>query len=526
MSTIVTRAGKGSPLTHTEVDNNFTNLNTDKAEDSTVVKLTGDQTIGGTKTFSNTITGSISGNAGTATNGVVTTGSYANPSWITSLDDGKVLPSMSGNSGKFLTTDGTDSSWGTLPLDPSNVAITGGSINGTTIGATTPSTAVVTTLTANTSVSTDTISEKTSATGVTIDGVLLKDNSVSASSGFIQSNTFNSASTFGFRNRIINGAMMIDQRNAGALINPAINGDYYLDRWRAISGAASKFSIGRNAGSVTPPLGFTNYLGITSTSAYIVGADEVFAIRQPIEGFNVADLGWGTANAQTITLSFWVRSSLTGTFGGVLRNSAQNRAYPFTYTINSANTWEYETITIAGDTSGTWTTTNGIGIEVQLAFGAGASVSGTAGAWQASGVQSATGATSVVGTNGATWYITGVQLEKGSTATSFDYRPFGTELQLAQRYYQSVSYPRTFMNISGATDYYAPVYFIVSMRTAPTVTLPSSAGNVVLNSSGTATTPIYQWNAANITTNSFGLRGGTVNIAGIVEGTATASAEL
>ena len=125
MSTIVTRAGKGSPLTHTEVDNNFTNLNTDKAEDSTVVKLTGDQTIGGTKTFSNTITGSISGNAGTATNGVVTTGSYANPSWITSLDDGKVLPSMSGNSGKFLTTNGTDSSWGDVS---GSISVTGGDL--------------------------------------------------------------------------------------------------------------------------------------------------------------------------------------------------------------------------------------------------------------------------------------------------------------------------------------------------------------------------------------------------------------
>jgi hypothetical protein len=125
MSTIVTRAVKGSPLTHTEVDNNFTNLNTDKAEDSTVVKLSGDQTIGGTKTFSNTITGSVSGNAGTATNGVVTTGSYADPSWITSLDDGKVLPSMSGNSGKFLTTDGTDSSWGDVS---GSISVTGGDL--------------------------------------------------------------------------------------------------------------------------------------------------------------------------------------------------------------------------------------------------------------------------------------------------------------------------------------------------------------------------------------------------------------
>jgi hypothetical protein len=125
MSTIVTRAGKGSPLTHTEVDNNFTNLNTDKAEDSTVVKLSGDQTIGGTKTFSSTITGSISGNAGTATNGVVTTGSYADPSWITSLDDGKVLPSMSGNTGKFLTTDGTDSSWATVDALPDQTGNSG-----------------------------------------------------------------------------------------------------------------------------------------------------------------------------------------------------------------------------------------------------------------------------------------------------------------------------------------------------------------------------------------------------------------
>jgi hypothetical protein len=122
MSTIVTRAGKGSPLTHTEVDTNFTNLNTDKAEDSTVVKLSGDQTISGTKTFSSTISGSINGNAATATNGVVTTGSYANPSWITSLDDGKVLPSMSGNSGKYLTTNGTDSSWGTVAVSAAAVS--------------------------------------------------------------------------------------------------------------------------------------------------------------------------------------------------------------------------------------------------------------------------------------------------------------------------------------------------------------------------------------------------------------------
>jgi hypothetical protein len=242
-----------------------------------------------------------------------------------------------------------------------------------------------------------------------------------------------SAGLYGFKNKIINGDMRIDQRNAGASVTPTA-GQYSLDRWQFDLTQASKFSVQRNAASVTPPVGFTNYLGITSLSAYSVSSSDYFRIMHKIEGFNCADLAWGTANAATVTLSFWVRSSLTGTFGGAIRNSAGNRAYPFSYTINAANTWEKETITIAGDTTGTWETGNGSGIEINLSLGAGATFSGTAGAWAASNLISATGATSVVGTNGATFYITGVQLEKGSTATSFDYRPYGTELQLCQRY--------------------------------------------------------------------------------------------
>jgi hypothetical protein len=229
--------------------------------------------------------------------------------------------------------------------------------------------------------------------------------------------------------------MVIDQRNAGALINPMADATYYLDRWRASATQTSKLSIGQNAGSVTPPAGFTNYMGFTSLSAYSITSGDIFGIAQNIEGFNVADLGWGTANAQAVTLSFWVRSSLTGTFGGSFRNSASSRSYPISYTISSANTWEQKSITVAGDTSGTWLTTNGIGILLFLSLGSGSTYSGTAGSWSGSVYTSATGATSVVGTNGATFYVTGVQLEKGSTATSFDYRPYGTELQLCQRYY-------------------------------------------------------------------------------------------
>jgi hypothetical protein len=253
--------------------------------------------------------------------------------------------------------------------------------------------------------------------------------------------TFNDASLQGaaaspyvLKNRIINGDMRIDQRNAGASVTPTANA-YTLDRWTATLTQASKFSVQQNAGSVTPPTGFTNYLGITSTSAYSVVSSDVFTIRQSIEGFNTSDLDFGKSTAKTITLSFWVRSSLTGTFGGALKNSAADRSYPFTYTISSANTWEYKTITVAGDTTGTWLVTNGIGLIVSFGLGVGSTFNGTAGAWAAGNFNSATGATSVVGTNGATFYITGVQLEQNTSATPFERRLYNQELANCQRYY-------------------------------------------------------------------------------------------
>jgi hypothetical protein len=238
----------------------------------------------------------------------------------------------------------------------------------------------------------------------------------------------------GSRNRIINGDMRIDQRNAGASVTPS--NSYTLDRWVGYNTQASKFTIQQNAGSVTPPTGFTQYLGVTSSSAYSITASDYFTISQLIEGFNVSDLGFGTAAAKTITLSFWVRSSLTGTFGGCLNNNV-DRSYPFTYTILAANTWEQKAITIAGDTAGTWVSTNAAAFGVHFGLGVGSTASGSAGSWVAGGLLSATGATSVVGTNGATFYITGVQLEPGTVATPFERRSYGAELALCQRYYET-----------------------------------------------------------------------------------------
>lgn len=302
---------------------------------------------------------------------------------------------------------------------------------------------------------------------------------IDGTNGITQADQFNSDSTFGFKNRIINGAMTIDQRNAGAASANTING-YFLDRWTVEQSVTGKIIAQQNAGSVTPPVGFTNYLGITSQSAYTLLSGDYYSISQNIEGFNVSDLGWGTANAKTVTLSFQVYSSLTGTFSGDLKNGAANRSYPFTYSIPVANTWTTINVTIAGDTSGTWITNNGLGLRVQLSLGAGSTFSGTAGAWASANYLGATGATSVVGTSGATFYITGVQFEVGSTATSFDYRPYTTELQLCQRYYTLIA-KAVGIYFSGGYYYnssvlYGNMILPVQMRTTPTSAVSSGAG--------------------------------------------------
>jgi len=339
----------------------------------------------------------------------------------------------------------------------------------------------------------------------------------------------------GFRNRIINGAMVIDQRNAGASVSPpAAAQTFTLDRWAFYnSTATNRFSVQQTPSTtetgfaVRVAAGFTNYLATTVTSAYTPSGSDQQIIHQAIEGFNIADFAWGTANAQTVTLSFWVRSSLTGTHSGALRNAnGFTRSYPFTFTINTANTWEQKSITVAGDTGGTYNSNSSGGIQVAFNLGSGSSSLGTANVWNTTNAYTgATGSVQVSATNGATFFITGVQLEKGSTATSFDYRPYGTEFQLCQRYFEKSYLDGTAVGTFSASDtnsvrFDPPVTsqgimvginFAVRKRTAPTMTAYDAAFNA-----GKTSYFISSWNN-NGTTGGWSTyqSGGTIAIAGI-----------
>jgi len=271
------------------------------------------------------------------------------------------------------------------------------------------------------------------------------------------------------RNRIINGNMLIDQRNAGASIT-GNSGAYPVDRWQTYATQSSKLTCQQ---STTVPSGFKNSVLYTSSSAYSVTASDYFSVSQRIEGYNVSDLNFGTASAATVTLSFWVRCSLTGTFGGACHNNAFNRAYPFTYTISAANTWEQKTVTIAGDTTGTWTTDNSVGFEVGFSLGCGSTGLGTPGAWTAtSNIYGATGQVNLVGTSGATFYVTGVQLEVGTKATPYEMQIYSDQLAQCQRYY----FASTFTTYVATINIYQGGQFPVTMRATPSMTFPGLVG--------------------------------------------------
>lgn len=315
---------------------------------------------------------------------------------------------------------------------------------------------------------------------------------------------FAQSSSMGFRNRIINGDMRIDQRNNGGSVTVGSGSTagayvaYAVDRIVAQSvstaaGDGAAFTAQRNQGSVTPPPGFTNYLGITVTSTQAaLDTNSVYRFIHRIEGLNCADMAWGSANAANATISFWVRSSVTGTFGGSVTNGNGGvgawRVYPFTFVINSANTWEYKTITIPGDTSGTWRTNNEFGVEVSITFGVSSNWAHTPGVWGSSEGYGAAGTVNLMATNGATFQITGWQFEKGSSATPFEFRSYGQELALCQRYYENgkLLLVPTVANIAQSRSY------AVTKRTVPTLTLTYGGGSGGTISSASSTDMFYQ----------------------------------
>jgi hypothetical protein len=297
---------------------------------------------------------------------------------------------------------------------------------------------------------------------------------------FADSSIQNTAATgFGFKNRIINGAMVIDQRNAGASVSA--DNSFPVDRFKiSISGSATATA----QRSTTVPSNFTNSTIYTIGTGAAQGTSSVYRIFQAIEGFNTADFGWGSASATTVTLSFWVRSSVTGTFaGGLIETNGGTASYVFNYTVSAANTWEQKTVTVTGPTIGTWQTGSSASIAVVFDLGSGTNFEQAAGSWTSSSNKfRSSGAAVLSATSGATFYITGVQLEKGSTATSFDYRPYGTELALCQRYYYKQKAAAQFDTFGAGlcdttTAAQAITPFPVLMRVSPTA----------LEQSGTAT---------------------------------------
>jgi hypothetical protein len=355
------------------------------------------------------------------------------------------------------------------------------------------------TTTANT-FSTDLITEKTSAAGVTVDGVLLKDTGVGSAASPVTLNSlaYPTEGSVNFRNRIINGDMRIDQRNAGASVSASAS--FVVDRFKSLENSGySTLTLTAQQVSTTPS-NFNNSIKVTVGTGQAVSADRfIVAADHRIEGYNFSDLGFGTSAAKSFTLSFWVRSSITGTYCVSFFNSAVDRAYLATYTISAIDTWEQKTITVVGDTSGTWNTTNGVGLGIQFTVSAGTNQQGTAGSWSGTYKRGVSGMADLGATSGATWYITGVQLEVGSVATPFERRPYGTELALCQRYYfQDGPYNGSF----GAGCHWSTTLALyhyrlpVPMRAAPTFSVSAASdfrsvanGTVFIGSSFGASYP-------------------------------------
>ena len=292
---------------------------------------------------------------------------------------------------------------------------------------------------------------------------------IGTSTAYARADHVHSSDGYAHDNRVINGDMRIDQRNNGAT-GTAI-ATYTVDHWYYQSNQANKGSWGRSTASnaIIQGAGFPYNLAFVSSSAYASLAADVFAFWQVVEADMISDFAWGTANAQPVTLSFWVQSSTGGTFSGSVKNAAGNRSYPFTFALVAA-TYTKVVVTILGDTAGTWVM-NGNGGSLYLVFdlGCGSNARGPANAWASANYNGATGAASVVGTNGAGFNLTGVKLESGSVATPFNRQTLAKSQADCERYFRWLTFSMSFLATSTGQGMSAAVPFWPAMRAAPTI---------------------------------------------------------
>ena len=293
----------------------------------------------------------------------------------------------------------------------------------------------------------------------------------------IDPNGLNVGQLGGTRNLLINSGCQVAQR--GTSFNPPATGAYVVDRFHQYQGGGGVLYYEQ---STDAPAGFSNSLKVTvNTADTSIASSDFYFMRQNIEGLNCTPLSLGTSDAVTFTLSFYVKSSLTGTFNGCFQNGAADRSYVYEYTINAANTWERKIVSLVGDATGTWFSDNRSGLRVTFDFGMGSSFNTTANSWQAGNYLSTSGTVKLVGTTGATWQITGVQLEVGDTATDFEHEDYGTTLQKCQRYYNKLADSFLMVNFVVTNNYgirRGSAMFPVRMRTAPTVTASISDGSI------------------------------------------------
>jgi hypothetical protein len=281
------------------------------------------------------------------------------------------------------------------------------------------------------------------------------------------------------RNRVINGDMRIAQRGTAAV---TADQAWAVDRWLTRMTVAGASYAAQQ--STTAPTGFTNSFGWTTSTGATASASELASFRQGIEGSNVSDLNFGTPEAKTITLSFWVRASIAGTYCVMVQNGAPfDRRYIAEYTVSNPNTWQKVSLTIPGCTDGTWLKDANLGLYVVFDLGSGSDENTTPSAWVTTGRRT-TAQTNLIGTTGATFYLTGVQLELGTVATPYEPRPIQAELALCQRYYarlQSLSGTAvgfgagmcTTASVGGNAPSTHSVYvkYPVTMRTYPTMAI-------------------------------------------------------